>query len=347
MTNLDKTSLQPRTGRFLVNAAAFVIVVAGMKAASSIIVPFLLAVFIAINCLAPFLWLRKKRVPRPLALLLVILCVLVIGFLVAALIGSSLSDFSSSLPEYQALLKAKAGVMITWLERIGFDFPDQAVMDSFDPGMAMGFVGSFLSGLGGVLSYTFLIALLIIFILAEASGFPAKLEAASKDSKASLGQMNAVIDNIKRYMAIKTVISFGTGAAITIWLSILGVDYALLWGLLAFLLNYVPNIGSILAAIPAVLLALISGGIGVTLLTAAGYLGVNLIAGTLIEPRVMGKGLGLSTLVVFLSLVFWGWVLGPVGMLLSVPLSMTVKIALDSHDDTRWLAIMLGSGKVK
>ena len=123
--------------------------------------------------------------------------------------------------------------------------------------------------------------------------------------------------------------------------AILGVDFAILWGLVAFLLNYVPIIGSIIAAIPAILLALIQLGVAPALLTCLGYVVVNVIFGSILEPRFMGRGLGLSTLVVFLSLVFWGWILGPVGMILSVPLTMIVKIALESSDDTHWIAVML------
>ena len=143
-------------------------------------------------------------------------------------------------------------------------------------------------------------------------------------------------------MAIKTLISLVTGIFITIWLTIIGVDYPLLWGPLTFALNYVPNIGSIIAALPAVLLAIIQLGLMRALLAAAGYIVINLLMGSVVEPRFMGRGLGLSTLVVFLSLLFWGWILGPVGMLLSVPLTITAKIALDSRDDTRWIAVLLG-----
>jgi predicted PurR-regulated permease PerM len=116
-----------------------------------------------------------------------------------------------------------------------------------------------------------------------------------------------------------------------------------LWGLLALLLNYIPNIGSILASVPAILLALIQLGVGKAVIVLVGYLVINIIIGNVLEPKIMGRGLGLSTLVVFLSLVFWGWVFGPVGMLLSVPLTMTVKIALDSNEDTRWISTLLGS----
>ena len=135
------------------------------------------------------------------------------------------------------------------------------------------------------------------------------------------------------------------GVAVWLWLWLLGVDYPILWSLLAFLLNYVPNIGSIIAAVPAVLLALVQLGPGSALWAAAGYLATNVVFGNILEPRFMGRGVGLSPLVVFLSLIFWGWVLGPVGMFLSVPLTITAKIALAASDDTRWAAVLLGTGE--
>ncbi len=143
-------------------------------------------------------------------------------------------------------------------------------------------------------------------------------------------------------MVIKTYTSMATGVIASIWLTILGVDYALLWGLFTFMFNYIPNIGSIIAAIPPVLLALVLLGPWTALAVALGYLVLNLSVGSFLEPRIMGKGLGLSTLIVFLSLLFWGWVLGPVGMILSVPLTMSMKIALASFDETQWLSTMLG-----
>ena len=150
---------------------------------------------------------------------------------------------------------------------------------------------------------------------------------------------------IRRYIALKTVISLGTGIAIAIWMAVLSVDYPILWGALAFLLNYVPNIGSFIAAIPAVLLALLQLGVGSALVAGLGFLVVNVFFANIIEPRIMGYGVGLSTLVVFCSLVFWGWVLGPVGMLLSVPLTAMFRIVLGTNESTRWIAVMLGSDR--
>jgi predicted PurR-regulated permease PerM len=144
-------------------------------------------------------------------------------------------------------------------------------------------------------------------------------------------------------MAIKTSISLATGILVGSLLSVVGLDYFLLWGLLAFLLNYIPTIGSFIAAVPAILLAIVQLGFGDAMVIAAGYLVINTLMGNIIEPRFMGKGLGLSTLVVFFSLIFWGFILGPVGMLLSVPLTMTIKFAAEGSEDTRWISILLGS----
>jgi predicted PurR-regulated permease PerM len=211
-----------------------------------------------------------------------------------------------------------------------------------DPGAAIQLVADVFNGFGGVLANAFLIFLTVVFILFEAHSFPHKVRAILPDPETSLARFQVFSDNLKNYLAIKTMASLGTGAVIAVWLVFLKVDYPLLWGLLAFLLNYVPNIGSVIAAVPAVLFAFIQLGPVAALWAAVGYVAVNVVVGNVIEPRFMGRGLGLSTLVVFASLVFWGWVLGPVGMFLSVPLTMTAKIALDSHDDSRWIAVLLG-----
>jgi AI-2 transport protein TqsA len=339
----SEVSSKSSSGRFLIYTAAFVIIIAGMRAASSLLVPFLLSLFIAVICLSPFLWLQRKGVPKALALVMIIISILGIGLLIGTLVGTSINGFSEKLPAYQKSLQDKTVNIISWVESLGINIPNQKqILDSFDPREPLRWIGVFLSAFTKVLSRTFLILIAVIFMLLEASGFPAKLRAAYDNPESSLGQFSKIHENIKRYLILKTLISFFTGVTVTIWLIVLGVDFPLLWGFLAFLLNYIPSIGSILAAIPAVLLALIQYDIGYMVLTAAGYLVINFIYGNILEPKVMGEGLGLSTLVIFVSLIFWGWVLGPIGMLLSVLLTMVLKIALDSRDDTRWISILLG-----
>lgn len=327
----------------LLTLASFVVVVAGMRAAQPLLVPFLLAIFIAIICSGPLHWLQVRKVPTALAVLLIALVFITISLTLLTLVGTSVNDFTSSIPQYQQKLRNLTLELLPWLEKVGIRIAPGDLLAHFDPGKAMQMVASTLATTGGVLTNAFLILLTVIFILLEAAGMPNKLRAALDDAEASLSSFERFSDGVRQYLAIKTLVSLATGVLIALWLWFIGLDYPLLWGLVAFLLNYVPNIGSILAAIPAVLLSLIQLGPGSTLLVAGGYIAANVLMGSGLEPRLMGRKLGLSTLIVFLSLVFWGWVLGPVGMLLSVPLTMIVKIALEINPDTAWLAILLGS----
>jgi len=328
--------------RILLTLAAFVIVVAGMRAAATILVPFLLAAFIAIVSAPLMFWLQRKKIPKWLSLLMVIFGIVLIGWLILGLVGSSMQAFTKELPVYDAKLKQLTSTVVTQLETFGLDTSGLEMTQLFNPGAVMKLVATGLSSLRKVLTNGFLILMTVIFMLIEASGLPLKLRTIFGDEEDVLINFDKFIDNVKQYMAIKTLISLATGAFIAIWLAVVGVDFPILWGLLAFLLNYIPNIGSIIAAVPAVLLATIQLGPAQAAAAATGYLIVNVVMGNFIEPRFMGQSLGLSTLVVFLSLIFWGWVLGPIGMLLSVPLTMTAKIALDSREETRWLSILLG-----
>lgn len=330
---------------FMLTMAAVVIVLAGMRAAESLLVPFLLSLFIAVICSPPLVWLKRRGVPSLLSLIIIIAVVVVAGFLVGAVVGSSLNNFRNDLPEYQLRLQSIIHNLQLFLHSKGISIAEQQLRDVFNPGVALSLAGSTLASLSNVMTNAFLILLTVIFILAEEVRFGEKMLSANPDFRRSVDAMGRFTRSVNQYMAIKTSLSLLTGLLAMTWLWWLGVDYPGLWGLLAFLLNFVPTLGSILASIPAVLLALIQLGVSDAVLTALGYVVINVGVGNVIEPRVMGKGLDLSTLVVFLSLVFWGWILGPVGMLLSVPLTMTVKIALENFEETRWVAVMLGSGQ--
>jgi predicted PurR-regulated permease PerM len=330
------------TGGLLVSLAAFVIIVAGMKLASALLVPFLLAVFISILIAAPYDWLQCKGLPAGIALLLVLGVLVVVMVLVGSLIGSSVEDFTGTFPVYETRLKEISNGFVAWLAGFGIHISSELLSDYADPGKAMKMAANVLGSLGNMLTNSFLILVTVVFIMLEAASFPAKWRAGHDNADASLQRFSATAKTINQYMGIKMLTSLATGLAVVILLGLVGVDYAVLWGVLAFLLNFIPNIGSIIAAIPAVLLALVQLGMAAALAVAGGYLVINVVIGTFLEPRFMGKGLGLSVLVVFLSLVIWGWVLGPVGMLLSVPLTIAIKIALEGQEETRWMAIMLG-----
>ncbi|GGY50947.1 membrane protein [Bacterioplanes sanyensis] len=325
----------------VLTAAAAVVVIAGIKSAASMLVPFLLAVFIAVMSAPLMAWLTRHRVPSVLAVLLLVSLFVVIGMGLATFVGGTVNAFYQDMPLYEQKLNALLQQGIAQLRALGIEVANDLVKEYVNPGVVMKTVASVFNGLGGVLTNTFLILFTVVFILLEASGFPDKVKRAFGEQTLAFEHFARFSQSVQQYLAIKTLVSFGTGLVIAIALSIIGVDYAPLWGLVAFLLNYIPNIGSIIAAVPAVLIALIQLGLGSALLTAAVFVGANTLFGNVVEPRLMGRTLGLSTLVVFLSLVFWGWVLGPVGMLLSIPLTMVVKIALETRPQTRWLATLL------
>ncbi|MDG0971505.1 MAG: AI-2E family transporter [Porticoccaceae bacterium] len=327
--------------RFLVVFAALVIVVSGLKMAGPLLVPFLLAVFVAM-IVSPLLgWLKNFQIPSGLSIFLVVMVILLVGLVLGAVIGSSITDFRQDIPLYSAKLSAMSDAVQQWLMSRGIEIEAQQWQNSFDPSAVMKLVGSTLASFGNVMTNAVMILLTVIFILAENMGFGEKLRLA-RGNEASQEWLTKFSNSIHSYLAIKAAISLITGLIIFIWLSILGVDYAVLWGLLAFMLNFIPTVGSFIAAVPAVLLALVQLGILTAGLTLGGFVLVNLVMGNVIEPRWMGRGLNLSPLVVFVSLVLWGWVLGPVGMLLSIPLTIMVKIALENQPESRWISIMLG-----
>ena len=326
--------------------ASFVIIVAGMRAAASLLVPFLLAIFLAVICTSPLFWLRRVGVPTPIAVLLVAVGILGLGFLVSAFIGNALKNFTMSLPDYQKILQEKSLGIAFWLNAHGIDTSQFDGMDILETGSIMKIITGLLGGLSGLLTNMLVILLTVIFILFEAAGMPAKLRSALGDTGESLPEFSRFTESVMRYLAVKTWCSLLTGALIVVLLKIVGVKQPYLWGFIGFLLNYIPNIGSIVAAVPGVAMALIQFDLTHALYTGLGYVVINCSVSYMVEPKWMGVRLGLSTLIVFMSLVFWAWVLGPVGMLLSVPLTMTVKIALESSPGTRWLGVLLGPAKV-
>ncbi len=328
----------------VVSLAAVVVIIYGMQMAKVLLVPFLIAAFLALITVRPMLWLQGRRVPSFLAALIIVSMLMLLLAVVATVLGSSIADFTAALPDYQQrldVLTDRATKFI--LKNFSDDESVETIGDMIDPGWAMGLAATILNSLREVLTNTFLIIFTMIFILLEASSVATKVEAAFGKTAESMKRPREFLHNLGRYLGIKSLVSLATGCCAGLLTWWLGVDFPLLWGMLAFLLNYVPTIGSIIAAVPAVLLALVQIGPGAAGAVATGFAFINVAFGNIIEPRLMGYGVGISPLVVFVGLIFWGWVFGPVGMLLSVPLTMTLKLALESDERTRWIAIFLGS----
>jgi AI-2 transport protein TqsA len=327
--------------RALVGVAALMIIIAGLRAAQPLLVPLALAAFLAVTSMPLLNWLRGQRVPALLAVPTVLL--LIIGLLVAIgfIATNSVLEMRDAVPGYVERFAELYASALAWLIDHRVVVPGAVQDVLWSPGRLMNLVTGLLRGLAGFMSMVFLVALITLFLLAEASGVPRKLRAMPGQADADLQRYGLIMADIQRYLAIKTVTSLSTGILVGLWALFVGLDFPLFWGLTAFLLNYVPTIGSLVAAVPAVLLALIQLGPGGAVLVGSGYLVVNTVIGSLIEPAVMGRGLGLSPFVVLLSLLFWGWVWGPVGMLLSLPLTMTLKILLE-NSQFAWIAILMG-----
>tara|TARA_B100000700_G_scaffold316667_1_gene406624 strand:+ start:4786 stop:5832 length:1047 start_codon:yes stop_codon:yes gene_type:complete len=331
--------------QILYTCAAFIIVIAGMRAADEILIPFLLAIFIAVISNPLVATLRSRGVPIGVAILFVIFIMVALGFGITSLLGNSLNEFSSNLPLYQDRLKENAVTFFSFLEKNGIAISGKAILERFDPGSAMSITSSILTGLGAALSNTVLILVMVVFMLLEATQFNQKISQIFSEEKKRIEQIASFSQTVNRYMVIKTGTSLATGIIATTLLMLIGVDYAILWGFLTFLFNYVPTIGSFIAAVPPALIALIQLGLLPSIITIIGYITINLTIGSFLEPRFLGRGLGLSTLIVFLSLIFWGWVFGPIGMVLSVPLTTTIKVALSNSEATQWFSILLDAPK--
>jgi AI-2 transport protein TqsA len=337
----------PRAERIpylLVIAASLVIIIAGLRAATSIIVPFLISVFAAITSLPLQNWFIKRKVPSGLAVFLTLIAdiLVLVGF--GFLVVSSVQGFADKIDEYQKNLIVMLQSLDRWLHPLGFQISGDAVIQFLKENVFNIFKNALLQG-ASVLTNLVLVTLTIMFVLFEAAGFSAKLEHAFGLSVHNFGRIDKIKRDVQQYLLVKTEVSLTTGLLIGVSLALMDVDFPVLWGLLAFLLNYIPSLGSIIAAVPPTLLAILQFGSGRAIGVAIVFVVVNITLGSLVEPHLMGRKLGLSALVVFLSLVFWGWVWGPAGMILAVPLTMIIKILMENTQDLRWIAIMLGTGK--
>ena len=336
-TNIKSTNVA-------VTFAAVIVIIFGLQAAKVLLVPFLLAVFFALITVRPMLWLQSHRIPSALAAILVVFGLMLFIAVVGSIVGTSIAAFTAALPDYQAQLNSLLQSSLQFVQKyVEFDISVATMTELIDPGRAMGMAATLLGALRGVLTNTFLILFTMVFILLEVSSVQTKVMAAFGRGADSFQRAGAFLQNLGRYLGIKTAVSMVTGLIAGTMTWMIGLDFPLLWGMLAFLLNYIPTIGSIIAAVPAVLLALVQLGPAEAATTALGFLGINMVFGNIIEPRLMGFGVGISPLVIFVGLVSWGWIFGPVGMLLSVPLTMTLKLALESDERTQWIAILIGS----
>ena len=340
---MSREELMPRRAmRFLVVAASTIVVVAGLREASEILLPFLSALFIAVVSLPVMAWLQRHRVPTWLAVMLTVLAAAGVVSVLGVVVGQAVGEFAQVVADsqYNQRFEELADQLSAWAEEANLPFADRTPFELVNPEAVVNLLGGTLAALAGVLQDAFLVLLAVIFILIEAAGFRRKLRVAFGD-RANFERLDQMAQQVQRYLAVKTAVSLGTGFLAFLWVWTLGIDFPLMWGLVAFLFNYIPNIGSIVAAVGPSVLALVQVDLGLALAVAAGYVVLNVSFGNILEPTLLGRKLGMSVLVVFTSLVFWGWVWGPMGLLLAVPITMTFKIAFENTDDLRWISVLL------
>ncbi|ASE41465.1 AI-2E family transporter [Citrobacter sp. RHBSTW-00678] len=327
--------------KIVIMLGMLVIILSGIRVAADIIVPFILALFIAVVLNPVVQRMVKLRIPRVIAVSLLIVIIVMLMVLLLAYLGTSLNELARTLPQYRSSLVIPLKNLEPWLQRAGIGVSVDELVKYIDPNAAMTLVTNLLAQLSNAMSSIFLLLLTVVFMLLEVPQLPNKLKQMMSRPIEGMAAIQRAIDSVSHYLVLKTAISIVTGLVAWGMLAALDVRFAFVWGLLAFALNYIPNIGSVLAAIPPIAQVLVFSGLYDALVVLAGYLVINLVFGNILEPRIMGRGLGLSTLVVFLSLIFWGWLLGPVGMLLSVPLTIIVKIALEQTNGGQSIAVLL------
>ena len=327
--------------KIVIMLGMLVIILSGIRVAADIIVPFILALFIAVVLNPVVQRMVKLRIPRVIAVSLLIVIIVMLMVLLLAYLGTSLNELARTLPQYRSSLVIPLKNLEPWLQRAGIGVSVDELVKYIDPNAAMTLVTNLLAQLSNAMSSIFLLLLTVVFMLLEVPQLPNKLKQMMSRPIEGMAAIQRAIDSVSHYLVLKTAISIVTGLVAWGMLAALDVRFAFVWGLLAFALNYIPNIGSVLDAIPRIAQVLVFSGLYNALVVLAGYLVINLVFGNILEPRIMGRGLGLSTLVVFLSLIFWGWLLGPVGMLLSVPLTIIVKIALEQTNGGQSIAVLL------
>jgi predicted PurR-regulated permease PerM len=347
--NPQITSPQPdKVGlHMLQKLAALVIILAGIHAAADILVPMLLALFFAIVLNPLVTWFLRRGFNRTMAITIVVVVMLIGLTLLFGVLAASLNEFIALLPKYNKELTRKLLDFQEIFPFLNLHVSPERMLKRMDSEKVMTFATALMTQLSGAMASIVLLVMTVVFMLFEVRHVPYKLRFALSNPQIHIAGLHRALKGVSHYLALKTLISLWTGVIIWLGLQLMGIQFALMWGVLGFLLNYIPNIGSVISAIPPMIQALLFNGFYEFMLVGALFLVVHMVLGNMVEPRMMGHRLGMSTLVVFLSLLFWGWLLGPVGMLLSVPLTSVCKIWMETTVGGSKVAVLLGPGRPK
>jgi AI-2 transport protein TqsA len=332
---------RPSFFRVIVALAALVVVLVGIRLSAPVLNPILFAVVLTLLFSPLYSWLKRRGLSSALALMIMLILV---GAIFAALfftLGASISRFSERVGVYTAQLNGQLDNLDALIERLGLSNVD--LRDVVKPSALADAVLLVLSGIAGFLSDLFLILGIMLFLLAEGPAMINRLRASVPEDNPQVASLTEVGQNVVRQFGLRAIVNLVTGAGVTVLLLVLGVDFPLLWGILTFFLSFVPYIGLVLAVAPGVVLALAEFGLTRAVIVIVGVVVINVLAENVLSPMMMGRGLNLSPTTVFLSFIFWAWLLGGPGAFLAVPITLFVISMLDTFPETKWLASLMGA----
>ncbi|WP_440948068.1 AI-2E family transporter [Methanosarcina sp. T3] len=326
--------------KVLIYSTAAILLTLGMKAISTVLVPVFFSLF-SFLIFAPLVrWFMRKGVPGMVSVFLVIIFFIFIIVGTAILFANSLFQLSNQIPDYEIQVQSIVNSISTYLPRIGFSV--ESVLRNL-AAFAFNVSGEIITGALSAGSTIVLIVITTTFLLLDAASVPDRVQKEVGEQQAHLSHFTKLSRNVINYMLLRTETNLLGGIGTAILLLLGGIDFALLWGLLFFLFGYIPYLGFYLATIPPMLLALFKYGAIGALGVLVGVTIINALVENVLFPSIAGKGLKLSPTIVFLSLFYWSFILGAAGALIAVPLTIVVKIILESSEETRWMAKLMES----
>jgi predicted PurR-regulated permease PerM len=323
--------------------ATTVVVFAGMRLAAPILDPILFAVVLALLFSPVYAWLRRRRVPTPLALVIMLVGLTVLFLAIAGILGVSIARFSGDIASYTSKLNGQLDNIQSLSKSLGVSKAD--LHNALSPSALTGAIGAVLGGVADFLSNLFLILVVVLFLLAEGPAMMNRLRASAGEDHPQVTRLTIFGRNVVRQLGLRAIVNLFTGAGVVVLLLVLRVDFPLMWGILAFFLSFIPWIGLPLAVAPAVILALAEHGLTSAILVIVGVIVINILAENALSPMIMGRGLSISPTVLFIGFIFWAWLLGGPGAFLAAPMTIFLILMLDSFPETRWLANVMGMGE--
>src|SRR5215212_8516751 len=335
---ITTTLRQPSFLRVMLVLAATVVVLVGIRLSAPILNPILFAIVLTLLFYPVYSWLRRRRIPTPLALIIMLVGLTILFVVLIFILGASIARFTERVGFYTAELNGQLDNLDVLLESLGLSNVD--LQEVVKPSALADAIGVVLSGIAGFLSDLFL--MIMLFLLGEGAAMMNRLRASAGSDNPQVARLTTVGQSVVRQFGLRAIVNLVTGAGVTVLLFLLGVDFPLLWGILTFFLSFVPYIGLVIAVTPAVILALAEFGVTRAVLVIAGVVVINVLAENVLSPMMMGRGLNISPTIVFLSFIIWAWLLGGPGAFLALPITLFIAVMFDTFPETRWLASLMG-----